>query len=232
MLSLPPETIQQNAETVRQRIESACRRSGRSPEEIRTIPVTKTVDASAVRALADLGFDTFGENRVQPSEPKIAELSDLGLHWHFIGHLQSRKTARVMDLFECVQSVDSIRLAERISRTADEKGAAFPVMIEVNVAGEKQKYGFTPEQLTRSAEALQEFDGLDIRGLMTMAPFTDDDVVLRKTFSGLRDLRDELSGLFVGAGTGELSMGMTNDFEYAIEEGATLLRIGSAFFRE
>ncbi len=232
MFSPSPETISANTAAIRQTIQSTCARCGRSPDEITIIPVTKTVDAQAVRILAKLGFDTFGENRLQPSEPKIESLGDLDIRWHFIGHLQSRKIRPVMNLFACIQSVDSFRLASKINTAVEEAAPPFPILLEANISGETAKYGFSPDELKSNAESLAEMSGLRIEGLMTMAPFTNDPDVIRRTFAGLRELRDELSGLFVGSDTAHLSMGMTNDYELAIEEGATILRIGSAFFAE
>lgn len=232
MFSPSPETIIANTTAIRQTIETTCTRCNRRPEDITVIPVTKTVDARAVRTLTDLGYDTFGENRLQPSEPKIKSLRDLDIRWHFIGHLQSRKVRPVMNLFACIQSVDSFRLAGKINAAAEESGDSYPVLLEANVSGERAKYGFSPDELRAKADALADMSGLRIEGLMTMAPFTDNPDVIRRTFAGLRELRDDVSGLFAGSDIAHLSMGMTNDYELAIEEGATILRIGSAFFAE
>jgi hypothetical protein len=235
--------IEKNLKEVRRRISEAADRSGRQAHEIELVCVTKTVGVPEIEALYQLGQRQFGENRIQHAREKIAQLPSLQAEWHMIGHLQRNKVKQALEMFQVLQSVDSLRLAEQISRRAKMLETRVPVYLEVNVSGEQSKYG-VPLETGRGPDGKERmglFDlvtklvvlpELDLRGLMTMAPFVDDPEQVRPVFRRLRELRDEINQreLTVRPLAG-LSMGMTNDFEVAIEEGATCVRIGSALFR-
>jgi pyridoxal phosphate enzyme (YggS family) len=216
--------IRANVDTVRQRIEQACQRSGRSPSEITLVAVTKTVDPPAVAAAFAAGISHFGENRVQEAVTKIEQLADLTPHptWHMVGHLQTNKAKKAVEIFDLIQSVDSIKLAEVLSQRTPK---TLPILLEVNIAGEGSKSGFSINEVAPALEATSSLPRLAIKGLMTIAPLVDDPEEVRPVFHKLRSLRDSL-------GLEHLSMGMTDDFEVAIEEGATMVRIGRAIFGE
>jgi pyridoxal phosphate enzyme (YggS family) len=216
--------IQANIREVQRRITQACERSLRSLGEITLVAVTKGVETSAIRAAFDSGIRDFGENRVQEAEGKIAQLSDLkpAVTWHMVGHLQSNKAKAAVELFDIIHSVDSVRLAEILSRRAQK---TLPVLLEVNVSGEVTKAGFSLGELVVAVKEIGQLPNLKLMGLMTVAPVTTEPEAVRPVFRKLRELRDSL-------GLKHLSMGMTDDFEVAIEEGATMLRIGRAIFGE
>ncbi len=214
--------IESNIREVQKHIARACERSHRSLAGITLVAVTKGVDASAIRAAFDCGLRDFGENRVQEAEDKIAQLLDLkpDVTWHMVGHLQSNKANAAVELFDIIQSVDSVRLAEILSRRAEKP---LPILLEVNVFGETTKSGFTMDEITTAVEEIRQLPYLKIMGLMTIAPLVAELEEVRPVFRKLRELRDSL-------GLEHLSMGMTDDFEVAIEEGATMVRIGRAIF--
>lgn len=221
---MTPVDIKANLEAVRGRIAAACRRAGRAPEEVTLIAVSKTVDAETVEAAFRAGVRHFGENRVQEAQPKVRSLSHLDPQptWHLIGHLQSNKVKTALELFEVIHSVDSIELAQNLDRRAEHK---IPVLLEVNIAVEATKNGFAESELAGAIKAISLLPHLEIQGLMTVAPLVTDAEEVRPVFRRLRSLRDSL-------GLKQLSMGMTDDFEMAIEEGATMVRIGRAIFGE
>ncbi len=227
-----------NLAAVRQRIDSAARAAGRDPAEVRLVAVTKTHPPEVVRAAVRAGLSDFGENRVEEALPKMRALGDEpGGRWHMIGHIQSRKARDVAGAgFALVHSVDSLKLAERLSRLALEAGAALPALVEVNVSGEASKAGFAAHDpagwaaLLPALEALAHLPGLRVRGLMTMAPLVAQPEAARPFFARLRDLRAFLAARLGPEAWPELSMGMSDDFEAAIAEGATLVRIGRAIF--
>jgi PLP dependent protein len=221
---LAPADIKTNLEAVRHRIDRACRRSGRSASDVTLIAVTKTEGTEAVRAAYQLGIRNFGENRVQEANPKIQALADLYPHptWHMIGHLQSNKLKTALEIFDVIQSIDSLYLAEAVSRRSTRK---VPVLLQVNVAGESTKTGFPLTAISRSFKQILTLPGLQVKGLMTIAPLVNDPEEVRPIFRKLRELRDSFQ-------LEHLSMGMTDDFEIAIEEGATMVRIGRAIFGE
>jgi hypothetical protein len=190
------------------------------------VAVAKGFPAEAVREGAAAGLRHFGENRVQEAQAKLPLLADLSPRptWHMVGHLQTNKVKTALGLFDIIHSVDSLHLAEAISRRAPQS-VRVPVLLEVNVAGEAAKYGFSAEELPAQAEAIRRLPGLDVRGLMTVAPMTESPEQVRPVFRRLRGLAESL-------GLRELSMGMTDDFEVAVEEGATIVRIGRAIFGE
>lgn len=207
---------------VRGRIARACERSGRRARDVTLVAVTKTHGVEAIVAAYDAGVRDFGENRVQEAEPKIEAMRARGLDvtWHLIGHLQTNKARAAARLFDILHSVDSQRLAEAINARADHR---IPVLIEVNVAGEASKHGVAPVEADALAAAVGRMPNLEVVGLMTVAPMVDDPEDVRPVFARLRELRDAM-------GLRELSMGMTDDFEVAVEEGATIVRVGRAIF--
>ncbi len=213
-----------NLESVRLRIARACRRAGRSPEEVTLVAVTKGVAPSVIAAAFELGIRNFGENRVQEAEEKIKQLSHLNPRpvWHMIGHLQSNKVKPALALFDIIQSVDSVRLALLISRYTRKK---VPVLLQVNVSGEASKSGFPLSEIGQAFEAISRLPQIGIKGLMTIAPVVDNPEDVRPVFRKLWELGDSFR-------LEHLSMGMTDDFEVAIEEGATMVRLGRALFGE
>lgn len=221
---MPPETVAQRIAVVRERIAAACARAGRSAEEVTLIAVTKGVSPERIRLAVAAGITDIGENRVQEAQAKRAALGDLSAMrwWHMIGHLQTNKVKAALDLFDTIHSVDSIHLATEISRRAP---APVPVFLEVNVAAEASKTGLRPSDLSATYESISSLPNVDVRGLMTVAPATPSAESVRPFF---RRLADEARAL----GLAELSMGMSDDFEVAVEEGATHVRLGRALFRE
>jgi PLP dependent protein len=228
-------TLAENLASVRQRIAVAAQRVGRDPAEITLVAVSKTKPIAAIQAAYAAGQRDFGENRVEELWEKVQQAQTLGLadiRWHLIGTIQSRKTGQAVGPFGLIHSVDRMKIAERLSRDAQAAGCVLSVLLEVNVSGEASKHGFAVDELRQQALDLAALPGLQIRGLMTMAPLVEDPAAVRPVFAGLRALRDELRTSYPQLTWSELSMGMTNDFEIAIEEGATLVRIGSAIFGE
>jgi pyridoxal phosphate enzyme (YggS family) len=217
-------SVERNIRDVGRRIAAACERAGRSPEEVTLVAVTKNVAVTPIKAAYNAGVRHFGENRVQEAAPKIERLGRLRhmITWHMVGHLQTNKAKTAADVFDIIQSVDSLRLAEALSSRSQRK---LPVLIEVNVAGEASKGGFPLLQVADAVEAIGRLPNIEIEGLMTVAPWVDDPDEVRPVFRRLRQLRDAL-------GLRHLSMGMTDDFEVAVEEGATMVRIGRAIFGE
>jgi len=219
---------------VRARLAAAARRSGRDPGDIRLIAISKTHPATVIEQACQLGATEFGENRVQEAEGKIAEIGRESVRWHLVGHLQANKARRAVNLFDVIHSLDSIELAERLDRLCAEEGReSLPLLIQVDLGHEETKSGIEESELTHLVESCGPLTHLKLIGLMTLPPFFDDPEQSRPFFRRLRQLRDELNqrGAFAD-GTGELSMGMTHDFEVAIEEGATMVRVGTAIFGE
>jgi pyridoxal phosphate enzyme (YggS family) len=222
------ETIQERFSGVRDRIAKAARRAGRNPGEVELVAVSKKQPAELIREAVDAGQLLFGENRVQEAMVKIPSLPG-SLRWHLVGHLQSNKIRKALPLFELIHSVDSAELAGEIDRIAGDMGLFPRVLLEVNVSGEGSKHGFRPEQLERDLETLLALPRLQVEGFMTMAPLAPEAEAARPFFAGLRELRDRMAAR-AGIPFGILSMGMSGDFEVAVEEGATLVRVGSAIF--
>jgi PLP dependent protein len=217
---------------VKARVEAAATRSGRSSEEVRLIAISKTHPASLIKSLIELGATDLGENRVQEAEGKIPEVGRDAARWHLVGHLQTNKARRALQLFDVIHSLDSIDLARRLDRLCIEAGRpSVPLLIQVDLGHEETKSGIHEQELPQLAAVVRELERLELIGLMTLPPFFADTEQARPYFRRLRQLRDELatSGVF-GDNRGELSMGMTHDFEVAIEEGATMVRIGTAIF--
>ena len=220
---------------VQERIAAATRRAGRDPAEVTLVAVSKTHSPEEVAAAYAAGLRVFGENRVEEAAPKTGEVARLVAPaeppaWHMIGHLQSRKAEDVLPWASMVHSVDSVKLAQRLSRFATAE--KLPILLEVNVSGEASKYGFRPEELPAAVETIAALPGLALQGLMTMAPIAADPEEVRPVFAALRALRDELARSYPTLDWRHLSMGMTDDFEVAIEEGATIVRVGRAIFGE
>lgn len=229
------EEIRKNLDEVRARMEAAARRAGRVPDRVRLIAVSKTVSPALIRQAIACGQLEFGENRVQEALDKMRVLGGSPARWHFVGHLQTNKVRRIMGAFDLIHSVDSLKLATAIGdRMMREDPAAVlpqPILIQVNVSGEAAKSGVAPDRLMDLLKGIARTKGLQVRGLMTIPPWTDRPDSSRPYFKALRELARfvERQGI-EGIGMQELSMGMSGDFEAAIEEGATLVRIGSAIF--
>lgn len=227
-------SIAQNLAQVRERIAAAARRAGRQPEDIALMAVSKTFPPERIREAYDDGLRLFGENRVQEFAGKINAVRDLhNAEWHLIGHLQTNKAVKAGELFAAVDSVDSLRLAQKLDASARQLGKKLTVLIEINVGGEAAKSGVAPEsrELDELLLAAPGLAHLEFRGLMTVPPFADDPQQSRPYFRKLRELRDQVaSRRLLQIGTDELSMGMSHDFEVAIEEGSTCVRVGTAIF--
>ena len=218
-------------EEVNGRIAAACRRAGRNPEEVEIVAVTKTHGAEVVDEARDAGLRIIGENKVQEAAWK-KPASASGPEWHLIGHLQGNKVRHALELFDCIHSVDSVKLADRINSIADEIGASPRVLLEVNVSGEKSKSGMKPEDVEIAARHIvEECPRINLEGLMTMAPFSEDPEDARPFFRRLREIRDDVQSR-LGIGLPRLSMGMSGDYEVAVEEGATWVRLGTVLFGE
>ena len=214
--------IEVNLRDVRARISRACQRSNRISDEVTLVVVTKGLDTSVIKEAFNCGLRNFGENRVQEAVIKIEQLPDLrqSITWHMIGHLQSNKVKIAIQNFNIIHSIDSVRLATLLSQHAQ---YPLPILIQVNIAGEEPKSGFAVEEVVTAIQEIGKLPNLEMKGLMTMAPFVNDPEEVRPIFRRLRELRDSI-------GLEHLSMGMTDDFEVAVEEGATILRIGRAIF--
>jgi pyridoxal phosphate enzyme (YggS family) len=227
----PGADIAKNLEAVRRRIDAAAQRAGRRATDITLVAVSKTFPAEDVRAAAAAGVRSFGENRVQEGLQKIEILGDLGLDWHLIGHLQSNKARRAAAAFSWIESVDSLELLDKLDRGARESGTRPRVLVQVDLAHETTKHGAEAEAAASLVAAALDRDALDLRGLMIVPPIPESPDDSRPWFRQLRELRDTLVGDGVPADRlAELSMGMSHDFEVAIEEGATIVRVGTAIF--
>ncbi len=214
--------IECNVQEVEKRIARACEKGGRSRDEVTLVVVTKTIAPAQIEAAFQAGIRHFGENRIQEAVAKLPLLGNLDPHptWHMVGHLQTNKAKTALELFDIIHSVDSVKLAEVLSHRAER---TIPILLEVNIAGEESKFGFAEEALAPAIEQISDLPNLEVKGLMTIAPLVEDPEQVRPVFRRLRQLRDSL-------GLEQLSMGMTDDFEVAIEEGATIVRIGRAIF--
>jgi pyridoxal phosphate enzyme (YggS family) len=227
-------SVAENIARVQEKIRTAAARAGRDPGEITLLAVSKTFAAERIREAYQASIRHFGENRVQEFAGKVDSLRDLGdARWHMIGHLQTNKAGKAAELFSAIDSVDSLKLAEKLNDSAHTAGKKLAVLIEVNVGGEAAKSGVPPDslELERLLAAAPQFDHLEIRGLMTVPPFTEDPQEARPFFRKLRVLRDKIEDRKLsGARMDVLSMGMSHDFEVAIEEGSTCVRVGTAIF--
>src|SRR2546423_2826068 len=223
-------SIAENLERGREQIAHAAAKVGRAPNEVELVAITKTHAAEKAREAIQGGQRLFGESRVQEARAKIPELPS-AIRWHFVGHLQKNKIRDAVPLFEMIHSVDSLALAQEMNRIAEEEGMRPRVLLEINVAGEGSKFGFAPDKLREQMEALLALPRLSVLGLMTIPPLAEEAEESRKYFVQLRELRDRLQTEF-RVDLAQLSMGMTQDFPIAIEEGATLVRVGTAIFGE
>jgi hypothetical protein len=223
-------SVSENLERVREQIARAAAKVGRAASDIELVAITKTHPAEKVREAIEAGQNLFGESRLQEARAKIPELLS-NVRWHFVGHLQKNKIRHALPLFELIHSVDSLGLAQDMNRIAEEEAMHPRVLLEVNVAGEGSKFGFQPDKLCEQMEELLSLPRLSILGLMTIPPLAEEAEASRKYFVQLRELRDRLQTEF-RVDLSQLSMGMTQDFALAIEEGATLVRVGTAIFGE
>ena len=223
--------FEENIGYVRERIASACRRAGRRPEEVKLVAVSKTVPPELIRRAFEAGLRDFGENRVQEANAKRPALSDLTVTWHMVGHLQSNKAKLARELFHVVHSVDSLRLAQKLDQAAVCSDDKLPVLLQVNLGDELTKSGAREEEISQLAEQVGRLKTLELRGLMGLPPFFEDPEQARPFFRRLRELAKSLEALNLpNVSMQELSMGMSHDFEIAIEEGSTTVRIGTAIF--
>ena len=219
-----------NLNRVQERVAAAARRAGRSPEEIRLVAVSKTVGAERVREAIAAGAKILGENYVQEAQKKIEAVGH-GVAWHFIGHLQTNKAKIAVRLFDLIHSVDSLSLAEELDKAAKKQGRILPVLLQISLSEETTKFGAKEREIFRMAESLATMEGIRVEGLMTMPPYFEDPEAARPYFGALRELSERLARQKIPRILmKELSMGMSNDFEVAIEEGATLVRVGTAIF--
>jgi PLP dependent protein len=224
-------TITSNLESVRSRIDAAARRAGRDPSDIRLIAVSKTFSAVQVRAAWSAGQRDFGENKVQEALQKIGEIADIEIRWHLIGHLQSNKAKKAAGSFASIHSVDSVELLRKLDSAAADAGATPEVLVQVDLAGEDTKFGAAAEDARRIVDATHTLRAARMSGLMLIPPWNENPEETRPWFVRLRELRDAWVAEGVPAGSlGHLSMGMSHDFEAAIEEGATMVRVGTAIF--
>ena len=223
------ERLAANIAYVRSNIAEAAQRSGRPPGEITLVAVSKTVPVELVKIAYNLGVTDFGENRVQEALPKIAEFHPQGMRWHMIGHLQSNKAGKVAAAFDSVQSVDSLHLAQALDRHI---GKRLPVLLQVNVSGEESKEGMPLDDAPMLARQIAALPDIEVQGLMTIAPLVENPEEVRPVFRRLRNLRERLQDELPQCSWQHLSMGMSDDYRVAIEEGATIVRIGRAIFGE
>jgi pyridoxal phosphate enzyme (YggS family) len=221
-------SLPENLDSIQQRIRAACNRCDREPNSVTLLAVSKTQPPEIVAAAAELGLLLFGENKVQEAKAKIPLCSGR-LRWHFIGHLQSNKCRDAVELFEMIQSLDSLNLAREISRRCEQAARQMPVLLEVNLAGEASKFGYEPAQLLAELKELHLLPRITVQGLMTVPPFSTEPEKIRPYFRRLRELKSKCEQT-LGVPLPHLSMGMSGDFEVAIEEGSTIVRIGTALF--
>src|SRR6267142_1971 len=219
-----------NLTSIQERIKAACTHANRDPASVSLLAVTKTHSSEVVAEAARLGLSLFGENKVQEAKAKIP-LCPGRLRWHMLGHLQTNKCRDAVELFEMIQSVDSIHLAEEINKRAEQASKTMPILLEVNAGGEASKFGYRPEQLLADLPRINQLGRLEVHGLMTVPPWAANPEKVRPIFRQLRELKVKCEEI-LGAPLQQLSMGMSGDFEVAIEEGATIVRIGTALFGE
>jgi PLP dependent protein len=221
-------SLAENLDSIQQRIRAACERAGRDPSSVTLLGVTKGQPPDAVNEAARLGLTFLGENKIQEAKAKIP-LCPGKLRWHFIGHLQTNKCRDAVGIFEMIQSVDSLYLAEEISKRADQASKTMPILLEVNLAGEASKFGYRPDKLEAELAQINALPRLEVHGFMTVPPWSPNAEHVRPMFRQLRELKERAEQV-LGAPLAHLSMGMSGDFEVAIEEGATIVRVGTALF--
>ncbi len=223
--------IKERLQMVLERISQACERAGRSPSEVKLVAVSKTFPPETIREVVLAGVHSIGENRVQEALSKYEALRDLDIEWHMVGYLQRNKVKKALRIFDFIQSLDRIALAEEIEKEAQKAGIEkVKVLVEVNVSGEPTKHGVKPDELMDFLDQLREFKHIDVKGLMTIGPLTENRDRIRSAFRKMRELYEKAKKLFPEYDLGYLSMGMTDDFEIAIEEGSNMVRIGRAIF--
>lgn len=222
--------LAENLEVIEKRIQAACVRAGRARDSVALLAVTKTHPPDTIREAVNLGLTFFGENKVQEAKAKIPNCPGKA-RWHFIGHLQSNKCRDAVELFEMIQGVDSFAIAQEINKRAEQAAKTMPILLEINVAGEGSKFGYSPELMLAELKAINALPRLEIHGLMAIPPYTPLPEKARPYFKRLRELKQQAEAV-LGAPLPHLSMGMSGDFEVAIEEGATMVRIGTALFGE
>jgi len=225
------DQIKYNLEALENRIECACLESGRQRSELLLVAVTKTVAFERIIEASRTGLTAFGENKVQEASQKIPKFKELGLiaGWHMIGHLQTNKAKQAVRLFDIIESIDSLKLAQSVAKEAMAENKSIDILLEVNSSGEESKNGFSPNEVVAAAGEIGKMGNLNLRGLMTIGPFTDDSDKIEKAFENTRNLFEQMKREF-GADIDTLSMGMSDDLEYAIKHGSTELRIGTAIF--
>jgi pyridoxal phosphate enzyme (YggS family) len=223
--------IARNLTMIRRRVEAAARRAGREPESVTLIGVSKTVPVERIREVAEAGLVDLGENRVQEAREKIPLLPET-IRWHLVGHLQGNKARPAVELFRVVHSVDSVGILRRLERAGGDSGRSIDALVQVELGGEKTKFGAGEEELDGILEAAGSCRSVRVKGLMILPPYEEDPEKMRPYFRRLRALRDAAGGRHPELALGELSMGMSEDFEVAIEEGATMVRVGRALFGE
>lgn len=224
-------TLTERIALVNERIVQACRRSGRSSSEVKLVAVTKMTTVETIMDALQCGLHNFGENRVQDFLTKYKEISE-DAEWHLIGHLQRNKAKYLVGKVDMIHSLDRLSLARLLDRLSEVQGHPWQVLVQVNVSGEDTKYGLSPEELPEFLDVVQDLRGINVLGLMTIAPYEDDPERVRPVFKDLRLLREKMSQTRPSFDLQHLSMGMTNDFEIAVEEGATMVRVGSAIFSD
>ena len=220
----------ENLDSIRQRIDAACGRAGRDPATVTLLAVSKTHPPETIRAAVEVGQLLFGENKIQEAKAKIP-LCPGRARWQFIGHLQSNKVRDAVDLFELIQGVDTLAIAREISKRAVQAAKTMPILLEVNVAGESSKFGYPPDQLLAELKELNALPKIEVHGLMAIPPYVAVPEKARPYFQKLREVKTRAEDI-LGAPLPQLSMGMSGDFEVAVEEGATIVRIGTALFGE
>lgn len=223
--------IAENLASIESRMANAARHAGRDPKAVRLVAVSKQVPIEKIEQAAQAGQNLFGENKIQEALPKIESLDARNFHWHFIGHVQKNKARHIVGRFDRVHSVDSLPLAETLHRLSVARGVVTNILIQVNVSGEKSKFGVAPKCLEALLAQVSQWSGVSVQGLMTIPPYDPVPQNSRRYFSALRELRDRMVQVAIDhIGLSELSMGMSNDFEVAIAEGATWVRVGTALF--
>jgi pyridoxal phosphate enzyme (YggS family) len=224
-------SIRENIDDIVKKIEVACKKVGRNPNDITLIAVSKTVESPKVREAVAAGVDNLGENRVQELVKKYEDLKDIDIKWHMIGHLQKNKVKYIIDKTVLIHSVESLSLAEEIDKRAKKAGIVANVLIELNIGEEESKFGIKEENVYDFVKSMEEFENIKVSGLMTVAPFCENPEDVRWVFKKMKDIYDKISAMNLkNAEMKYLSMGMTNDFEIAIEEGSNMIRIGTAIF--
>ncbi|HBC30399.1 MAG TPA: YggS family pyridoxal phosphate-dependent enzyme [Clostridiales bacterium] len=223
--------IRENIDDIMKRVENTCKKIGRAPKDITVIAVSKTVDSERAKEAVEAGINNLGENRVQELIKKYDELKDIDIKWHMIGHLQKNKVKYILDKTVLIHSVESLSLAEEINKRAEKNNLTANVLIELNIGEEESKFGITEENVYDFILSLEQFDNIKVLGLMTVAPFCENPEDVRWVFKTMKNIYDKISTMNLkNTEMKYLSMGMTNDFEIAIEEGSNIIRIGTAIF--